>query len=266
MPFISLSRSTMFMWGRIFRRKRLQQQPFPAEWEAMLLRNLAHYRLLDTEERLRLQDDTKIFVAEKSWEGCRGLTVTEEMKVTIAAQACVMLLGVEHDFFSNVRTVLLYPAGFMMPPEEEWYESESVEIDGQAVPQGPVILAWDTVLAEARDLSTGHNLVIHEFAHQLDFADGYLDGTFDMAEGPGALWSSVLTAAYKQLRADLRQGRNPFLGEYAATNKTEFFAVATERFFTLPLQLRHHHPSLYELMVAGFGMDPGRWFGEARPA
>ena len=242
-----------------------QSESLPSDWLAILESNVFHYRLLDDTERRRLGNDARTMIAEKSWEGCGGLSVTDEIKVTIAAQACLMLLGREHDGFSRVISILVYPSGFQAI--DEIWQSQGwapLEAAGQAVYHGPVILAWDTVLAEGRDPSAGRNLVIHEFAHQLDFVDGYVDGTLNLGGSEAERWNRILTAEYNRLRREVRQGHETFLGDYAATSKTEFFATASERFFTQPEKLRHYHSELYELLAATYAIDPERWFARLR--
>jgi Mlc titration factor MtfA (ptsG expression regulator) len=240
-------------------------QPFPESWRTFLQTNVFHYRLLRKIERARLRDDIRVFIAGKTWEGCGGLTVTEEMQVTIAAQACLMLLGHEHDSFSRVQSILIYPSAFQVTDEAlEDAGRLPLAASGQAVYRGPVILAWDAVLADGRDPSLGRNLIIHEFAHQLDFVDGCADGTLALEGEALERWQEVLTAEYDRLRRHVRHGRNTFLGDYAATNKTEFFAVASERFFTQPAKLRHYHPALYEVLDETYAVDPGEWFAERR--
>jgi Mlc titration factor MtfA (ptsG expression regulator) len=115
-------------------------------------------------------------------------------------------------------------------------------------------------LAEGRDPSAGGNTVIHEFAHQLDFIDGYADGTLDLPGEQAERWQEVLTAEYNRLRREIRRGRATFLGDYAATNKTEFFATASERFFTQPAKLRHYHPQLYQMLNVAYAVNPAKWF------
>jgi MtfA peptidase len=238
-------------------------EPFPDDWLAILESNVFHYQLLGETERTRLKNDARALVAQKSWEGCGGLSVNDEMKVTIAGQACLMLLGRDHDCFSRVVSILIYPSAFQAA-DEAWQNEGwgPVELAGQAVYHGPVILAWDTVLAEGRDPSTGGNLVIHEFAHQLDFVDGYADGTLALAGAEAERWNRILTAEYNRLRREVRQGHDTFLGDYAATSKTEFFATASERFFTQPHKLRHYHSELYETLAATYALDPERWFAK----
>jgi Mlc titration factor MtfA (ptsG expression regulator) len=239
-------------------------QPFFEEWESYLHQNVAHFSLLDETEQNRLRADLSVLVAEKNWEGCRGLQITEEMQVTIAAQASLLLLHLEHDYFSRVSSILVYPSGFVIPFGLETGESEwTFAARGQAVYRGPVILAWDTALAEGRDPSTGQNLVIHEFAHQLDFLDGEFNGTPELADpSREERWGEVMLAEYTRLRRDLRRGRQTFLGDYASKDEGEFFAVASERFYTRPERLRHLHPELYDVLVEYYGVDPIRWFAK----
>jgi Mlc titration factor MtfA (ptsG expression regulator) len=235
-------------------------ESFPKAWRAFLKANVFHYQLLNKAERKRLRSDAWTFIRRKDWEGCGGLSVTDEMKVTIAAQACLMLLGQEHDCFGRVRYILLYPSGFRVQDEQSQDPGWTMGLVGQAINTGPVILSWDTVLAEGRDPSAGANLVIHEFAHQLDFIDGYADGTLDLPGEQAKRWQEVLTAVYHQLRRETRRGRDTFLGDYAATSKTELFATASERFFTQPAMLRHYHRQLYQMLKVAYAVNPVKWF------
>jgi Mlc titration factor MtfA (ptsG expression regulator) len=245
------------------RRRRVSARPFPGAWHDALARNVAHYPLLPPALQRKLREDLSVLVAEKYWEGCGGFEVTDEVKVTVAAQACLTLLGRrDHDYFGRAPSVLVYPSAFAEPapdggpPRYGWA--------GQSVYRGPVILAWDRVLAEGRDPAGGCNLVVHEFAHQLDDLDGSANGTPALAtDAEHAGWARVMTAEYVRLLRDLRRGRETFLGGYAGSNETEFFAVASERFFTLPGRLRHYHPALYDLLRGYYCVDPREWFGEA---
>jgi Mlc titration factor MtfA (ptsG expression regulator)/RimJ/RimL family protein N-acetyltransferase len=244
-------------------RRQLLAEPFPKEWEAWLSANLTHYGLLNSAERARLQDDAKIMIAEKTWEGCDGLKVTEIMKLTVAAQAALLLLGLDHDYFSRVQSIVLFPTAFEMPAES-WEERGSFAL-GRAVDYGTVFLSWETVLAEARDPASGHNLVIHEFTHQLDFLDGYTNGAPPLrSRDLTQRWQRVMQGTFQRLRRSLQQGQKTFLGSYAATNPTEFFSVASEKFFTLPRELRQNHPELFDVLAEYYRVDPLAWFQEKR--
>lgn len=257
----------MLNWLRQSRRQRYLGKPLPADWQAWLRTNVVHYQLLSDGERAVLDADTQVFVADKFWEGCRGLVATEEMKVTIAAQACLMLLGLEHDYFSRVYTILIYPSGFMIPESDDYEsgeivdEDETAAIDGLSPPRGPIALAWDSVLAEGRNPSMGHNLVIHEFAHQLEDDQGRGDlGLEDLDPELDVRWRNVRNREYRQLLRQVKQGEESLLGEDAAISKSEFFAVASERFFTVPQQLQRQHRELYELLSKYYRVDPLAWF------
>jgi Mlc titration factor MtfA (ptsG expression regulator)/RimJ/RimL family protein N-acetyltransferase len=249
-------------------RRELLSQSFPTAWEAWLSANMFHYRLLNDPERARLHDDTRVLVAEKTWEGCDGLKVTEMMKLTVAAQASLLLLGIEHDYFSRAFSIVLFPADFELPAES-WQKRGRV-IAGRAVDYGSVFLSWERVLAEARDPATGHNLVIHEFAHQLDFLDGYTNGTPPLrSREQTQLWQRVMQENFERLRRDVQMGARTFLGSYAATRPTEFFSVVSERFFTQPEQLRQCHPELFEVLAEYYQVTPLIWFerqGAPEPA
>jgi Mlc titration factor MtfA (ptsG expression regulator)/RimJ/RimL family protein N-acetyltransferase len=240
-------------------RRELLAEPFSEEWKTWLSANMAHYRMLGDAERARLHDDTRVLIAEKTWEGCDGLKVTELMKLTVAAQAALLLLGLDHDYFSRVLSVVLFPTAFELPAES-WEERGSFAL-GRAVNYGTVFLSWETVLAEAREPSIGHNLVIHEFAHQLDFLDGYTNGVPVLrSRDQTRRWQRVMHGTFQRLRRDLQMGRKTLLGSYAATNPTEFFSVASEKFFCLPAQLQESHPELFEVLAEYYQVAPLRWF------
>ena len=240
-------------------RRQLLAEPFPEEWELWLSEHMAHYRLLTTDERTRLQDDARVMIAEKTWEGCDGLKVTELMKLTVAAQAALLLLGLDHDYFSRVLSIVLFPTAFEMPAES-WQERGGFAL-GRAVDYGTVFLSWETVLVESRDPSCGHNLVIHEFAHQLDFLDGYTNGVPALrSRDQTQRWQRVTQGTFQRLRRALQQGDRTFLGSYAATNPAEFFSVASEKFFSQPAQLRQHYPELFDVLAEYYRVEPLRWF------
>ena len=236
--------------------KELLARRFPKAWESWLWENMAHYRLLSDAERARLKDDARVLIAQKSWEGCDGLKVTEIMKLTVAAQAALLLLGLEHDHFSDVQSIVLFPTTFEQLPGDH-----GRVLAGQAVKYGTVFLSWETTLTEARDPHAGHNLVIHEFAHQLDFLDGYTNGAPALRNYEQTQrWKRVMHEAFKRLHHDLQKEETTLLGSYAATNPTEFFSVASERFFCLPAQLRCSSRELFDVLAEYYRVDPIRWF------
>jgi Mlc titration factor MtfA (ptsG expression regulator) len=255
----------IFSWLTRRRRRKLLAEPFPAEWLGHLDRNVPLYSRLNDTEKAKLRDDLRVMVAEKQWEGCGGLTMTDEIKVTIAAHAALLLLGIDHDYFARVMSILVYPSGFRAP--EGWQRADGVvDLDagalGEAWYDGPVVLAWDSVITGASDPKDGRNVVLHEFAHQLDYLDGVADGTPPLRRsGDYAKWQEVMTREYTRLRAE--GGRAKVLDSYGATNEAEFFAVATEAFFEKSRQMYTRHPELYAVLVDYYGQDPAaRLVGE----
>ena len=250
--------------SREFQRKQLLAQPYPKEWEPFLTRNIGQYAWLSPDQRARLRNDARILVEEKRWEGCDGLSMTAEIQVTIAGQVALMLLGLRHDYFSRVLSIVVFPTEFEVPREDE--DAEATVLGGQSSDEGAVFLSWDAVLEEGRDPSLGDNLVIHEFAHQLDFLDGYCTGTPALRSREQTVrWRRVMTQEFARLTKDLAEDRETFLGDYAGTHASEFFAVASERFFTLPEELQRYHPSLHAVLSEYYGVDSMRWFEGREP-
>jgi Mlc titration factor MtfA (ptsG expression regulator) len=256
----------LLSWLRARRRRKLLAEPFPVRWAGFVEKNVGHYALLSAPEQARLRDITRVLVAEKQWQGRGGLFVSEEMRVTVAAQAALLLLGTDRAYFARVRDVFIFPTTFRTPvAEDDWEDDELSETDlsGQAVNRGPVLLAWDEVLAEGRDPEGGYNVVVHEFAHQLDFLDGLAGGTLP-ALGDRALearWRYVMTVAFEDHRRAIRE-KHPetFFTPHAADNEAEFFADATEAFYCRPTDLRELHAELYQLLAAYYRLDPAAWF------
>jgi Mlc titration factor MtfA (ptsG expression regulator) len=250
------------------RRRRILAQPFPAGWQSHLHRNVRHYALLDGSERAKLRDDLRIFIAEKRWEGCGGLMMTDEMKVTIAALACLLVLNLPVDRCGRVKDILLYPAAYTIPdphPVGGGIMREGIGASGTAFYRGPVILSWSDVLAGARNAADGRNVVLHEFAHRLDMRDGLVDGTPPLRDrAQYQRWHRVMTEAYEELRHHSQEGRATLLRAYGATNPGEFFAVATECFFERPRAMREEHPDLYDVLREYYRQDTAARFEHAR--
>jgi Mlc titration factor MtfA (ptsG expression regulator) len=249
----------LFSWLKNRRRRQFTAPPFPDEWRPYLHDNVALITLLTEGEQQKLRDDLRIFIAERHWEGCGGLTLTDEIKVTIAAQACLLVLKMDHDYFSRVPSILVYPNGYKAPVERRNADG-TVGADpgrlGEAWYRGPVVLAWDAVLASARDDRDGRNVVLHEFAHQLDFLDGYADGTPPLSsKAEYRRWHDVMTGEFKKLTQDSTTGKATVLDVYGATNPAEFFAVASEAFYEKPTQLKNGHSALYEVLRDYYRFD-----------
>lgn len=239
-------------------RRALLEQPFPAEWEPHLQR-LPFFHRLDERGQQRIRDDLRVLVDEKNWEGCGGLEMTDEIRVTIAAQASLLLLNIEHDYYRDAESILVYPSAYKTSPSRDaaGVVREGQANLGEAWRRGPVVLSWDATLHGALDPKDGHNLVLHEFAHKLDMLDGAADGTPPLDDNDQvAQWVKTMTREYAALRKDAEDGRASVLDTYGATNPAEFFAVATECFFEKSRQLKQRHPRLYECLQDYYQQDP----------
>lgn len=253
----------LFTWLTERRRKHILEEPFPEAWRGVLERNVAHWALLDAEERKRLCDLVQVFIAEKTWQGCGGLELTDEIRVTIAAEACLLLLGRDHGLFADVESILVYPSAVVPPERPRGFFSNTLEVhkeravlDGEAHLHGPVILVWDAVRRGARHAGDGRNVVFHEFAHKIDMLGGEVDGTPPLEDrARREAWAEVCTRVYRALEAEEPAVRR-VLDPYGATNEAEFFAVATESFFERPEALREALPALYALLQDFYQQDP----------
>jgi Mlc titration factor MtfA (ptsG expression regulator)/Tfp pilus assembly protein PilF len=236
-------------------RQRLLAQPFPEAWARCLHENVFLYRTLSDAEQARLRDTLRVFIAEKNWEGCARLEVTDEMKVTIAAHACLLLLGFDDYYFDEVQSILVYPGGFLAhDPYEE--EHKVAHLAGQAHARGPVVLSWADACWDGRRLCH-RNVVLHEFAHQLA-ALGDRDFDVPPIEDPDLRdrWTEVMKAEYEQLVEDASYHRPTLLHAYGASNPAEFFAVATECFLLRPHALHRRHPWLYQVLAEWYRQEP----------
>jgi MtfA peptidase len=250
------------------RRRRLRAQPFPKDWLGVIERNVLFFRRLSAKDRTELLGHIHVFLAEKRFEGCGGLELTDEIKVTVAAQACLLLLHRKTDYFPRLITILVYPSTYAahdrQPIDEHVWEEGTMNRLGETGPRlGSMVLAWDAARAGAADPSDGRNVVFHEFAHQLDFEDYATDGAPTLATRAQQLdWSAVMRVEFASLRAAEATGIPTLLDNYGATNPAEFFAVATEAFFEQPRALRGHHPKLYAELQRYFRQDPVEYSAE----
>ncbi len=254
----------VFDWLRRRRRERILAEPFPDAWVEVLASDVACYRDLSTEERDLLHQLVQVFIAEKHWEGLGGLSMSEPIQVTIAGQACLLILGLSHDLYRRVESIVVYPSTVVAPSQPTRFGEVStapadapVPILGQAFSRGPVILAWDAVRRGGADARDGHNVVFHEFAHKLDMLSGGADGVPPLADDATyARWVEVFERAWHRLHAQQARGRRTFLDAYAGKNPAEFFAVATEQFFEQGRTMRRKEPEMYEVLRDFYRQDP----------
>jgi MtfA peptidase len=238
-------------------------KPLPEGWRA-ILRRQPLYRRLPPRLQAELRGHLAVFLAEKKFVGCAGLEITDLMRVTIATQACLLLLGRGEAGFPELREVLVYPEAFVVDRLQVdplgLHTDLSRVLSGESSSRGQVVLSWDDARIGAADAEDGRNVVIHEFAHQLDQEFGQANGAPLLARREDyAQWSGVLADAFARLRVQLAQGMPAVLDPYAASDPAEFFAVACEVFFEQPVRLKQHEPALYAQLQAYFTVDPASW-------
>ena len=254
----------LFPWSKAQHRRELLAQPFPAAWREYLAADIAPFRHFSDAQKQKLQDVTRILIAEKSWEGCGGLTLTEEIQVVIAGQAALLVLGFEDDYYPNVETILVYPQGFLVKTYKRGVggvlAEETVPYAGEAALQGPVVISWADARQGGREWRDGRNVVLHEFAHKLDMRDGAADGTPYLNDAVQVeAWARVMSTEYQSLLDALGTGEPTLLDAYGATNAAEFFAVATECFFEKARAMQRDHTELYAVLRDYYRQDPAAW-------
>ncbi|MFN3885766.1 MAG: zinc-dependent peptidase [Aquabacterium sp.] len=248
-------------------RRHLRAQPMPPFWLRVLQRRVPLVARLPAALQADLHARMRVFLADKAFIGCRGLEVTEEMRVTVAALACLPILGRDETDYDRVRQILLYPDAFLVRVRHQ--DRDGVVFDGEEARageswhEGQVVLSWADILDSAAVPDDGYNVVIHEFAHQLDDAHG-LSTDLELDTPPHA-WAAVLGAAYRRLveAADQDDDTVTLLDPYGATDPCEFFAVASEAFFEQPARLAEDDPALYAQLQRFYRLDPARWAPDA---
>jgi Mlc titration factor MtfA (ptsG expression regulator) len=274
---------------RAWRRRIWASRPFPQAWRSVLRRRIPLYRQMPPDLQLQLRRRVLEFLAEKPFLGCAGLVVTDEMRVTIAAQACLLRLNRAGPLFPELRQILVYPGAFLVDRVHAApggvLREERRALAGESWQQGQVILSWQDVLDGARIPDDGHNVVLHEFAHQLDQETGAANGAPLLgSRAAHARWARVMGREFAGLQARLRArdaararsqaewsgfGSAPeampapppddLINDYGATNEAEFFAVVTEVFYEQPHALAARHPELFALLRDYYAVDPREW-------
>ena len=250
------------------RRDRVRAEPFPCNLARDPRAQSRLFQRLSEDDRAELLGHTQVFLAEKHFEGCGGLGLTDEIRVTIAAQACLLLLHRKTDYYPELTSILVYPTGYTADEERHigggvWEEGPEDRLGHTGSHLRALVLAWDAASHGAADPSDGENVVLHEFAHQLDFENRNADGTPALETHAEYLaWARVMSAEFNELRRAEAVGAPTLLDGYGATNPTEFFAVATEAFFERPRALRARHPELYRELQSFYRQDPATFSSE----
>ncbi len=270
---IGLALIGLMLLGILFRRRQLRRRSraerlarsFSEVESTILDRCFPRWRWIPANLQARFSGYTRVLMEEKNYEPCGGLEeVSEEMKLVIAAQAALTILGKsDPDFFPRLHSILVYPGGFRDRGRRRFGidDEDRGVLYGESWETGSVILSWDNVLAGGSNDDDGMNVVIHEFAHQIDQYNGVADGVPKLKSREDYLrWGSVMERHYEELKeASKTRDPEPFLDPYGATDPCEFFAVATEAFFEDPLDLYYEHPELYGLLASFYGLDQAGW-------
>ncbi len=274
---------------RELRRRAWASRPFPAAWRTILRRRVPLYRRLPADLQHRLRRHILVFLAEKPFVGCAGLEITDEIRVTIAAQACLLRLKRDGALFPELRQILVYPGAFVVDRVDAApggvLREQRRALAGESWSRGQVILSWQDVLDGARVPDDGHNVVLHEFAHQLDQETGSANGAPRLGSRDAhARWAGVMAREFEGLQARIRTreaareraqaawswfdpSAEPapkpapadLISDYGATNEAEFFAVVTEVFFERAGALAARHPALFALLRDYYAVDPREW-------
>ena len=254
----------VFLWIPRMRLKRAITAPFPEDWVRLLEDNIQVYQHLPMPLRLQLRKLIKQFLHQKHFSGAGGLEVTDEIRVTIAAEACMLILNRSSRVYPALRYIIVYPTSFVV---ERDHADASGVVDshprgllGESWQSGKVILAWDSVIHGSRNFLDGQNVVLHEFAHQLDSETGSANGA-PLLGGSSSYntWAKALSSEFKELQKLSRRGKRSLMDHYGATNPAEFFAVATETFFEKPRQMAKDHDELFNTLKSYYRIDPGEW-------
>ena len=251
-------------WLADKRRARLRNHPFPAEWRRIVQQRVPCVAMLPANLQLQLKQHIQVFLAEKPFLACGGLVLTEEMRVVIAAQACLLILNRPTHYFPNLRQILVYPGPFVVNRVRAdgtgVLQDLRQVLSGESWSQGQVILSWQDVLDGAADPADGRNVVIHEFAHQLDQETGHANGAPQLgSRASRSQWLQVFSQEFALLQQRAEVGEASLLSDYGATNPAEFFAVASEVFFELPHRMADEHPALYQELQRFYCVDPLSW-------
>jgi Mlc titration factor MtfA (ptsG expression regulator) len=246
-----------------WQRKQILRKPFPKSWLDIVARRLTFFEKLSPDEQQQLKGLIQLFLAKKKFFGCNGLTINNEIRVTIAAEACLLLLNRSTSVYSRLKYILVYPTAFKTGHEHynpDGTVSHGIKgLLGQSWHHGKIILSWDDVTYGAENIHDGHNVSLHEFAHQLDSETGSTNGAPLLGKNACQSWAQILSEEYTELNQALERQHKTVMDSYGATNPAEFFAVVTETFFEKPKQLAKRHPELFTELQKFYRVDPRAW-------
>jgi len=251
-------------YWREYQREKIKSQPFKKEWRKVLQQRVPYFRQMPADLQLQLKQHIQVFLAEKNFVGCNGVTITDEIRITVAAQACLLLLNRKTNFYPKLRTILVYPSAFIKEQNNIQangvLHTQKTVLAGESWDFGKVVLSWQDTIEGAQITDDGRNVVIHEFAHQLDQENGKANGAPILdKEQSYQCWSAVFSAQFEQLQMQAKTKSPSLFDYYGATNPAEFFAVASEVFFEQAKQFHYEHPRLYKQLTQYYQVDPIHW-------
>ncbi|MDE2427151.1 MAG: zinc-dependent peptidase [Burkholderiales bacterium] len=236
---------------------------FPLNYSKILRRNVPAYTRLPTDLQMQLKRRIRQFLFQKTFVGCDGMEITDEIRVTIAGKACLLLLNRATDVYPQLTHILVYPSAFVAPRTQMLaggvVTHTNQGLSGESWSDGRVILAWDQII-DADNEAHGQDVVLHEFAHQLDSETGSTNGAPVLRSTAAyQAWSQVMEAEFAHLRHAVEHHQHTLIDPYGATNPAEFFAVSTEAFFKKSVALAQHHPALFAQLKSFYRVDPREW-------
>ncbi|GGI68128.1 zinc-dependent peptidase [Shewanella gelidii] len=247
-----------------YRRRKVVSSPFPTRWRHILKKRFPYFLSMPADLQLQLKKHIQVFIHEKEFVGCEGIQINDEVKVTIAAQACLLLLNRQTGFYPQLKQILVYPSAFITENEQTdasgvvWYNRRV--LSGESWENGKVILSWHDTLVGAAAPFDGNNVVIHEFAHQLDQESGSANGAPILATSKDyQQWSKVLSQEFEALKHCVATNTPSLFDNYGATNPAEFFAVVSEVFFEQSQSMAAQYPELYKQLSQFYRLDPINW-------
>lgn len=251
-------------YWRELQRNKIKKQPFKKQWRKIIQRRMPYFQKMPVDLQLQLKQLIQVFLAEKKFIGRNGVVITDEIKVTIAAQACLLLLNRKTDMYPKLQSILVYPQGFIKEQQSVHtggvHHTERTTLIGESWEFGTVVLSWQDTVAGAQIPDDGSNVVIHEFAHQLDQETGFANGAPILGKTQSyQAWSSTLSEQFDKLQQQAKQGEPSLFDYYGATNPAEFFAVASEVFFEQAKPLYLLYPALYKQFKLYYHVDPVNW-------
>jgi hypothetical protein len=251
-------------YWREHQRAKIRKIPFKKQWRKIIQQRMPYFRKMPADLQLQLKQHIHVFIAEKNFVGCNGVKITDEIKVTIAAQACLLLLNRKTDYYPKLKTILVYPSAFLKEQNkinaDGTQSTQKIALSGESWGFGKIVLSWQDSVHGAELPDDGHNVVIHEFAHQLDQENGKANGAPILGKGQSyQRWSEVFSQQFIELRRQAAAGIPSIFDYYGATEPAEFFAVVSEVFFEKSQQFSQEHPALYQQLTHYYKVDPIHW-------